>query len=161
MQAQPRLIRLLLLVLTLCTNIACADSQQDATGILQPQQLLQGYPKFAKTYQSYQPTELQLQQMQVLTGKELLVVFGSWCHDSKREVPRMLKLLDESQVQLASLTLLTVDRDKQEPSGVAAANNLKYTPTFIVLEQGKVLARIIEKPQVGIAEDLWQQLAAK
>lgn len=116
------------------------------------------YKKFAAQYADYQPNKRELEQIQVLAGKDVLVMFGTWCHDSKREVPRFLKLLDISKVALGSLTMQTVDRDKNEPSGLAEQNNLKYTPTFVVFEDSAEVARIIEKPQTTLAQDFYEQL---
>ena len=92
--------------------------------------------------------------MAKLEGKDLLVLFGTWCHDSQREVPRLLKLLEQSKVELNSLTLVAVDYNKQDPQGLAEQFQLKYTPTFIVIDQSKEQHRVVEKPQGTLAEAL-------
>jgi thioredoxin 1 len=84
------------------------------------------------------------------------VLFGTWCHDSQREVPRLLKLLDSSKVALASLKLVAVGYDKRDPEGIAARYQLKYSPTIIVLTAGEELGRLVEKPKASIASDLSQ-----
>ncbi|WP_166838506.1 hypothetical protein [Rheinheimera pleomorphica] len=92
--------------------------------------------------------------MQALSGTSLVVLFGSWCHDSEREVPRLLKLIDQSGVELESLQLQGVDRRKQHPENLHNQFALRYTPTIIVLRDGNELGRIIEKPQRSLAADL-------
>ena len=63
------------------------------------------------------------------------VYFGTWCHDSVREVPKLLKVLDGK----FSLTLIALDYRKSEPKGRAKIHNVKYTPTIIVLSaRGRV-----------------------
>ena len=97
--------------------------------------------------------------MESVRGKEVIVLFGTWCHDSEREVPRLLKLLDQSEVDLQSLTLFAVDRNKTDPDGFAARLELQYTPTIIVSEDGREIARIVERPIKGLATDFQGQLS--
>ncbi|MBN7819387.1 TlpA family protein disulfide reductase [Bowmanella yangjiangensis] len=111
-------------------------------------------PDFRAEYQAYNPSRDELRKMAALRGKGVLVFYGSWCHDSKREVPRLLKLLDESQVNPAWLQLVPVDRDKQEPTGLYKQYKLRYTPTIIVLDQGVETHRMVERPKRSMASDL-------
>lgn len=146
------------ILMTLLVAVIANAASTDYVGEITQARLLEEHEKFARNYASYQPSEQELEQIKVLAQKDILIMFGTWCHDSKREVPRFLKLLDTSQVPLASLTLQTVDRDKNEPTGVAEQNNLKYTPTFVVFENKVEVARIIEKPQKTLARDFYEQL---
>ena len=116
--------------------------------------LLSQFPVFQSAYQAFEPTDEDIELMKKLQGKELLVMFGTWCHDSEREVPRLLKLLHKSQVELSKQTWLAVDLNKKESSGVAKQNRLKYTPTFVLFDNGKELGRVIEKPNDSLADDL-------
>ncbi|MBV2130503.1 TlpA family protein disulfide reductase [Arsukibacterium indicum] len=134
---------------------------QPATiGSISGEALLAQYPGFAAEYASYQPSAGALAQMQQLTGLQLLVLFGSWCHDSEREVPRLLKLVQQSGVALNTLQLETVNQQKQHPQQLHSQYNLRYTPTIIVLDNGRELGRIIEKPAKSLADDL-AEIAAK
>lgn len=92
--------------------------------------------------------------MQKLAGKEVLVLLGTWCHDSAREVPRLIKLLDESKVKLSKITFVTVGYDKRDEAGIALAHDLQYTPTFIVKHNGVEVNRVVEKPSGTLAQDL-------
>lgn len=83
-----------------------------------------------------------------------MVFLGTWCHDSKREVPRFLKLLNAAKVQLDSLRLVAVGYDKLDPNGLAKQYDVRYTPTIIVSDGEKELVRMIEKPKQSIAADL-------
>ena len=150
---------LLCLVMFLLPGLSvCAASQDgdnaDAIGLIPSQQLLSSHPAFVEEYNAYETTADDLASMQQLSGSSIVVLFGSWCHDSVREVPRLLKLLDQSGVALASLQLHAVDRNKQHPDNLHNQYNLRYTPTFIVLRDGKELGRVIEKPQQSLAADL-------
>lgn len=136
-----------------------SSAEADHVGEISQAELLARYPAFAVNFAEFVPTEQDLLQVQVLANKELVILFGTWCHDSVREVPRLLKLLAVSEVPLAALTLTGLDRRKRDPGGVATRHELKYTPTFIVLQRGKEIARVVERPEVSLAADLHRQLA--
>tara|TARA_B100002049_G_C16051934_1_gene363917 strand:+ start:676 stop:1161 length:486 start_codon:yes stop_codon:yes gene_type:complete len=119
--------------------------------------LLKDYPAFSEEYNDYSPSEEELSTIRALQGKQVLVFLGTWCHDSKREVPRFLKLIDTASVQLGSLKLVAVGYDKLDPAGLAKQHDLLYTPTIIVSDGEKELARMIEKPKQSIAADLTLQ----
>lgn len=83
---------------------------------------------------------------------ELVLLFGSWCHDSQREVPRLLALLE--QLPALSVRAVGVDTRKREPVGLTQAFDLKYTPTLVVLRDGVEVGRIVETPKVNWARDI-------
>lgn len=141
------------------TLIADTTETSDHIGIITAQQLLENYPQFEIEYSAYEPTDAEIEQMAVLQDKEVTVLFGTWCHDSQREVPRLLKLLDSSGVELTALTLYGVDRKKNDPDGVAQSHKLQFTPTLIVSSQGEEITRIVEKPKVNLAADFVSQLS--
>ncbi|WP_394189239.1 TlpA family protein disulfide reductase [Pseudoalteromonas atlantica] len=145
-----------LLVLALfVTPLAMAD-KGPFVGEISTTRLLADYVKFNNEFTAFTPSNDELTKTQKLDGKDIVVLFGTWCHDSEREVPRLLKLIAQSEVALKSLTLVGVGYDKRDPQGIAQQYNLKYTPTMIVLEDGKEIARMIEKPKVSLASDLSQ-----
>lgn len=126
------------------------------SGEISRDDLLKDYSSFSEEYDEYTPSEEELTTIKVLQGKQVLVFLGTWCHDSKREVPRFLKLLDTAKVQLGSLKLVAVGYDKLDPAGLAKQYDLMYTPTIIVSDGEKELSRMIEKPKQSLAVDLTQ-----
>jgi len=84
----------------------------------------------------------------------MLVFFGLWCHDSEREVGRLLKLIDAAHLDLNNLTLVAVNTQKQLPAQYEARFKLERTPTIFVLHQQRVLGKIVERPQVRLAKAL-------
>ena len=150
---------LLCLLLSMGMASAAEQNNSDHLGEISAPSLLSNYEAFASEYEAYSPTLAELSQIESLQGKEVTVLFGTWCHDSEREVPRLLKLLDQSEVDLQSLTLFAVDRNKTDPDGFAVRLDLQYTPTIIVSESGQEIARIIERPIEGLATDLQSQLS--
>lgn len=141
---------------------ACAGTQTPphnaVTGEVLPQQLLAQYSAFEDEYRRYSVGRQELQAVQALEGTSVLVFMGTWCHDSVREVPRFLKLLDQSGVSLQQLQLIAVGLDKKDPAGLAQQYNLLYTPTIIVLDNDRELYRMVERPKGLLALDLQQGL---
>lgn len=137
--------------------VSCAATSP-FTGDISTQLLLSDYDKFSQQYQAFTPTAQDIALMQKLKGKELIVLFGTWCHDSQREVPKLIKLLEESDVELASIAYVAVGYNKRDDAGIAQAHDLQYTPTFIVKQNGKELVRVIEKPTGTLAQDLTKGL---
>ncbi len=123
-----------------------------AIGEISQAQLLKGYPVFAKQYQGYVPAQAELSAANNLSEDiTLKVFFGSWCHDSEREVPRLLKSFSKANLDIE---LIGLDTQKQDPQGLAKQFGVKYTPTIIVYKQGVEVGRIIERPELTLAQDI-------
>ena len=88
-------------------------------------------------------------------GAELVVYLGTWCPDSRRELARFWRSLDEvgSMVPF-ELRLVGVDRSKEEPAELVAGADLRYVPTFVVRRDGREVGRIVETSPHGIEKDL-------
>ena len=82
------------------------------------------------------------------------ILFGTWCHDSEREVPRLLKLLAASGVKEESISLIALDISKEEPEGRAKVLDVRFTPTFIFFSDGIELGQIVEQPSKSLFEDI-------
>jgi thiol-disulfide isomerase/thioredoxin len=153
-------MKVLFLALLVVVSVGCGSTEQPTgqsepfTGVISPSQLISEYPQFRSVYEQYTPSSAEVTAVQSLSGKSLVVLFGTWCHDSEREVPRLLKLLDVSGVELNGLSLHGVNYNKQEPNDSHQKYELRYTPTFILLQGEDELGRVIEKPIVSLGEDL-------
>ncbi len=87
-------------------------------------------------------------------GKIIKIVLGTWCSDSRREVPRFIKILDFIGFPEDKLFFICVDRDKKGLYDEVDDLNIEYVPTFIVYENGKEIGRIIETPILTLEKDL-------
>ncbi|WP_272151597.1 thioredoxin family protein [Tenacibaculum aiptasiae] len=68
---------------------------------------------------------------------------GTWCGDSKREIPNFYKLLDEAGFNYKNLELVTVNRSKKA-NGLEEGFNILRVPTFIFYKDGKEIGRFVE-----------------
>ncbi len=93
-----------------------------------------------------------------LHDTELLLFLGTWCGDSKREVPRIFKILDTAGFPEEKLTLVALDKRKESykksPGGEEKGWNIQRVPTLILVKQGKEINRIVESPIASWEEDL-------
>ncbi|MGC4102631.1 hypothetical protein [Ferruginibacter sp.] len=91
-------------------------------------------------------------------GISIEIFFGSWCGDSRREVPRFLKLLDEIKFNRANTKLISVGGSdslyKQSPQGEEKGKGIFRVPVFIVYKNGVEINRINEYPSLSLEKDL-------
>ena len=94
----------------------------------------------------------------LLAGKSLTIFMGTWCGDSRREVPRVLKMLDCCGFPMSDLTLVMVGNSdslyKKSPQHEEAGKNIVRVPTIIVEQKNAEMGRIIESPITSLEKDL-------
>lgn len=85
------------------------------------------------------------------------IFFGSWCGDSRREMPRFLRILDEINFPANRVTLIGVDRGenyKQSPDHEEQGKAIYRVATFIIYQAGVEKGRIVEYPVFSLERDL-------
>ncbi len=117
-------------------------------GEITRQELFDEYPDWKKRYDDYNPRSTYVDTLSKRSALVSVDVFlGTWCGDSRREVPRFLKISDSSGfVSADSIRFWAVDRDKELESGKAKEKNIERVATFIFFHQGDELGRIVERP---------------
>jgi tetratricopeptide (TPR) repeat protein len=114
---------------------------------------------YQASYTSYNVDTLKARQLQpLLQGKQVDIFLGNWCGDSRREVPRMMKVLQTAGFDTAQVHLVFVhSKDslyKQSPQHEERGKNIFRVPTFIVYNGRKEMNRIVEKPVMSLEQDL-------
>lgn len=135
------------------------ESQNDGKMLLGPQTASQflrepyasWYNEEYSNYEIDEPTLSQLRKKK-LGSYQLVIFVGTWCEDSHREFPRLMKLLDQLKYPKEKMLIVGVNRKKESPSGEEGLHNIQKVPTFIVKKYGKELGRIIEFPKSGFIE---------
>lgn len=88
-------------------------------------------------------------------GAEVVVFLGTWCDDSRREVSRLWRALDEAGGTVPfQIRYIGVDREKREPAGPVGEHKIQYVPTLIVRRGGQEVGRIVETSPNGVEVDL-------
>lgn len=96
-----------------------------------------------------------------LKNVEVDIYLGTWCGDSKKWVPKFVKLWDElglnrSQLKFIALYDFTDGKYKQGPNGEEKNKDIHRVPTFIFKRNSKEIARIVESPNNDLETDLAQ-----
>lgn len=114
---------------------------------------------FRTGYARYTLESAQLAFLQTRSSElRFVLVLGTWCSDSKFEVPRMFKVLDSLNIPSARIDIYGVDRMKKSDGNETAAFAIVKVPTLIVYNGEKEIGRIVEKPRETIETDLGNML---
>lgn len=93
-----------------------------------------------------------------LNQYEIKVFLGTWCGDSKKEVPRFYSILDAVKFPENQLEVIAVDRTpeayKQAPNHEEKGLNIHRVPTFIFYKNGEEVNRIVEHPKETLERDI-------
>ncbi|MBV1924173.1 MAG: hypothetical protein KUG68_09115 [Flavobacteriaceae bacterium] len=112
---------------------------------------------FVKNYNAY-PSKTNIINHKELSTYTIKAFIGTWCGDSKKEIPRFYKILEETDFNLDRFTLVALDREraayKQSPGGEEEGLNIHRVPTFIFYKDGKEVNRIVESPVTSLEEDI-------
>jgi len=114
---------------------------------------------FDKNYGSYLENGKVIKALKTnLKDYKIKAFFGSWCGDSKRELPRLYKILEDANYPMSQLEVIGVDRTaeayKKAPNGEEKGLNIHKVPTFIFYKDGKEVNRIVESPVETLERDM-------
>ena len=123
-----------------------------AVGDISIKTLFENHEGFQDNYEEYQTGNLL--DPALFRDIEIYVLFGTWCHDSQREVPRFLQLLNSLNIQENYIHLIGLNFLKNEPLGRGKHFQIKKTPTFVFLRNQKEIGRIVEMPEISLEADL-------
>lgn len=110
---------------------------------------------FLKGYEEYQPDAGIMAEL-METGKDdltITIVLGTWCPDSRREVPRFIKMTDLWGFPRDKIRVIGVDINKVAPLGDYPALAIERVPTFIFYKNNIEKGRIIEVPVTSLEQD--------
>lgn len=85
---------------------------------------------------------------------DIVVVIGTWCPDSRREVPRFMKIIETLNFEKERIRFIGVDSYKQAPLDDYDSFDIDRVPTFIFFTDKVELGRIIEYPEASLEKDM-------
>ena len=115
----------------------------------------QNYKWFDKQYSQYNPNIEKLSKTN-LEDIDIAIFMGTWCHDSKREVPRAIKLFNLLALDNERIKIVALNKQKKGYFKNYKSFNINRTPTIIFFKNGKEIGRIIERPSESIEENFFQ-----
>lgn len=105
---------------------------------------------FAKAQSIYKPKEPVVRVFAAnKDSADFMIFLGTWCGDSHFVIPRFYKILDAAGFDKKKVTLIAVDRTKEDKTNIARALNVTNVPTIIVFKKGKEIGRVVEYGQTG------------
>ncbi len=110
---------------------------------------------FDSAFAEYKPDAEALSRLPgVFSGVRVKCFLGTWCSDSKREVPRFFKVLKEAGLSDSVVTMIGVDRQKFSLDGSSMVYRVERIPTFIIFRNGVEVGRIVEAPHESLERDM-------
>ncbi|OUR92704.1 hypothetical protein A9Q87_06615 [Flavobacteriales bacterium 34_180_T64] len=114
---------------------------------------------FSKNYEDYKLNETTIKKIKsTLKNYQITLFLGTWCGDSKREVPRFYKILEACNFPMDQLSVIAVssksNRYKQSPEHEEQGLNIHRVPTFIFYKNEQKINRIVEYPVESLEKDI-------
>ena len=112
---------------------------------------------FQKNYESYIVDEvIQNEDFSKLNEYNIEIFMNTKCHDSEREVPRFLKILNSLNFSKENLRIILLNSDKKTSDGLEIGKNITNTPTIIFLKNSNEENRIVEFPYENLEKDIYK-----
>ena len=110
---------------------------------------------FNEEYNSYHPDATAIKAIAKKINKTTItIVFGSWCGDSRMQVGRFYKVLDDAGFDGSQVKNIAVLRSLKAGNTDISGLHIRRIPTFIISYKGKEIGRIVESPRVSLEADL-------
>jgi tetratricopeptide (TPR) repeat protein len=115
---------------------------------------------FKKNYADYKPTPSVISQLKALKINDfkIKIFFGTWCGDTKRELPRLIKVLDDMGFPKEKITFIAVSSAdsiyKQSKNREERGYNIFRVGCYIFEKNGVEVNRITEFPIVSMERDV-------
>jgi hypothetical protein len=127
-------------------------------GLLEWEQLAE-LPGWQAEYDGAEPEPTSMEMLASATGSyRIVTVLGSWCHDSQREVPRLLRVLDQIEAPVFEHEMIGVDLTRRiDDAELATFAGVEQTvdrvATIVVFDaDGAELGRVVETAEKPIEE---------
>ncbi len=78
-------------------------------------------------------------------GATVEIYLGTWCGDSRREVPRFWRALDVAGEVPFDVRYVALDRNFSAGPVSLEGKNIEAVPTFVVYREGEEVGRVIER----------------
>lgn len=156
-----------ILLLLFATNLYCQQYNNSTIDTVKNKKMLIGLCNreafqdtafkdwFDEQYNYYQPNYEVLDELEgKLQDVSITIVMGTWCSDSREQIPAFYKILDELNFPAERTTLICVDRKKKGLFNEVNQLNIELIPTIIFYRNGNEIGRIVETPQETLEKDV-------
>ncbi|MFK7952414.1 MAG: hypothetical protein AB8B73_06175 [Ekhidna sp.] len=111
---------------------------------------------------SYESHEVDTESLDGVDLPDSITIFmGTWCGDSRREVPKFIRMLESRDYDMNKLNIICLNTGfqnyKQAPDREERGVGIHRVPTFILHDEQDVeIGRIVEEPVVSLEKDFAQ-----
>ena len=111
---------------------------------------------FDKNYESYIVDEESADKIKEYITRDLKikVIMGTWCSDSRENVPSFFKLMDYLNIKKRNIDLIGLDLNKENPNGDEKTYEIINVPTFIFYKENIEINRIVEITLESFEKDI-------
>jgi thiol-disulfide isomerase/thioredoxin len=110
---------------------------------------------YAEGFEGYVPDPVIMEELKQtdISDYSITIVLGTWCPDSRREVPRFMKIAHLWGFPEDRIRFLGTDINKIAPLADYPALGIERVPTFIFYKNNSEAGRIIEVPVTSLEQD--------
>lgn len=113
------------------------------------------YGWFSKNYNKYKVKEEVISDIKsAITEIEFNVYLGIWCGDTKRMLPKFVKILDFLEYDLTRVRFIALDKQKKSLNKIDSSLEITHVPTIIIVRNGNEINRIVENHVVSLESDI-------
>ena len=117
---------------------------------------------FVENYESCTVDKITVSKLKKsLKDVKIKAFMGTWCGDSKREIPHLYKLLEATKFNLKNLEIITVNRAKITPDSLQKGFDISKVPTFIFYKEEKEIGRYVEYARESLEKDIFKIVTGK
>lgn len=121
---------------------------------------------FSKNYDNYLQNNNIINLLKNdLKDYTIKVFYGTWCGDSRKELPRFYKVIDQANYNKNKIEFIAVhnikEQYKQAPNREEKGLNIHRVPAFIFYKNGKEVNRIVEHPKETFERDILKIISNK
>lgn len=112
---------------------------------------------FQKNYESYIVDEvIQKMDFSKINEYNIEIFMNTKCHDSEREIPRFLKILNTLNFSNENLRIVLLNSEKKTIDRLKIGKDITNTPTIIFLKNSNEENRIVEFPFENLENDIFK-----
>ena len=109
---------------------------------------------FNENFENYTVEKINRDNYSELYNYDIEIFMNTLCHDSQREIPRLIKILKELNFPENKLKIILLNPNKESEMGYEVNKNITNTPTIIFNLDNIEVNRIVEFPKESLESDI-------
>ena len=109
---------------------------------------------FNENFENYTVEKINRDNFSELYNYDIEIFMNTLCHDSQREIPRLIKILNELNFPENKLKIILLNPNKESKMGYEVNKNITNTPTIIFNLDNIEVNRIVEFPKESLESDI-------